>query len=213
MVDGSSFWCDDKNINYDVIKWKHFPRNWPFLRGIHRSPVNSPHKGQWRGALMFSLICVWMNDWVNNREAGDLRRHLDHYDVSVMHMGHDTMVYVLCFITPCFALNINRADSRLAPGQWETSLQSNTIGWAQFIVQRIIFRWIFNSFRELVPYVCWTEFGVYKCLRMVPKMMIIQNKTCSFHSFCEEISMNVLVPLLLTWINFSSSMDKWSYPS
>ena len=55
----------------DVIKWKHFPRNWPFVQGIHRSPVNSPHKGQWRGALMFSLICVWINGWVNNREAGN----------------------------------------------------------------------------------------------------------------------------------------------
>ena len=44
----------------DVIKWKHFPRNWPLVRGIHRSPVNSPHKGQWRGALMFSLICSWI---------------------------------------------------------------------------------------------------------------------------------------------------------
>ena len=40
----------------DVIKWKHFPRYWPFVWGIHRSPVFSPHKGQWRGALMFSLI-------------------------------------------------------------------------------------------------------------------------------------------------------------
>ena len=47
----------------DVIKWKHFPRYWPFVRGIHRSPVNSPHKGQWRGAMMFSLICVWINGW------------------------------------------------------------------------------------------------------------------------------------------------------
>ena len=65
----------------DVIKWKHFPRYWPFVRGIHRPPVNSPHKGQWRGALMFSLICVWINVWVNNREAGDLRRYRDHYDV------------------------------------------------------------------------------------------------------------------------------------
>ena len=37
----------------DVMKWKHFPRYWPFVRGIHRSPVDSPHKGQWRGALMF----------------------------------------------------------------------------------------------------------------------------------------------------------------
>ena len=45
----------------DVIKWKHFPRYWPFVWGIHRSPVKSPHKGQWRGAVMFSLICVWIN--------------------------------------------------------------------------------------------------------------------------------------------------------
>ena len=68
----------------DVIKGKHFPRNWPFVQGIHRSPVNSPHKGQWRGALMFSLICTWINGWVNNHEAGDLRSHGAHYDVTVM---------------------------------------------------------------------------------------------------------------------------------
>ena len=68
----------------DVIKWKQFPRYWLFVRGIHRSPVNSSHKGQWRGALMFSLICVWINGWVNNRGAGDLRRYRAHYDVTVM---------------------------------------------------------------------------------------------------------------------------------
>ena len=69
----------------DVTKWKHFPpRNWPFVRGIHRRPVNSPHKGQWRRALMFSLICAWINAWVNNREAGDLRRNRAHYDVIAM---------------------------------------------------------------------------------------------------------------------------------
>ena len=68
----------------DVIKWKHFPRNWPFVRGIHRSPVNSPHKGQWRGALMFTLICARINGWVNTREAGDLKRYRPHYDVIVM---------------------------------------------------------------------------------------------------------------------------------
>ena len=47
----------------DVIKWKHFPRYWPFVRGIHGE---FPHKGQWRGALMFSFICAWINVWVNN---------------------------------------------------------------------------------------------------------------------------------------------------
>ena len=73
-----------KWIHDDVIKWKHFPHYWPFVQGIQGSPVNSPHKGQWRGALMFSLICVWINGWGNNREAGDLRRYHAHYDVTVM---------------------------------------------------------------------------------------------------------------------------------
>ena len=77
MIDG---WV----IHDDVIKWKYLPRYWPFVRGIHRSPVSSPHKGQWCGALMISLICAWINDWVNNRWAGHLRHHRAHYDVIVM---------------------------------------------------------------------------------------------------------------------------------
>ena len=68
----------------DVIKWKHFPRYWPFVQGIHRSLVNSPHKGQWRQDLIFTSICAWISSWVNNREAGDSRRHRAHYDVTVM---------------------------------------------------------------------------------------------------------------------------------
>ena len=71
-------------VHDDVIKWKPFPRYWPFVRGIPRSPANSPHKGQWRGALMFSLICVWINGWVNNREALDLKRYSVHCDVILM---------------------------------------------------------------------------------------------------------------------------------
>ena len=68
----------------DVIKWRPFPRNWSFLRGILRSPVNYPHKGQWRGALIFSLICTRIKGSVNNCEAGDWRRHRAHYDVTVI---------------------------------------------------------------------------------------------------------------------------------
>ena len=68
----------------DVIKCKHFSRYWPFVPGTHRSPVNSSHRGQWRGALMLSLICARINGWVNNRKAGDLRRHRAHYDVILM---------------------------------------------------------------------------------------------------------------------------------
>ena len=77
-------WSVNATKHDDVIKWKYFPRNWPFVRGIHRSLVNSPHKGQWHGALMLSLICIWINDLVNNGEAGDLRRYPAHCDVTVM---------------------------------------------------------------------------------------------------------------------------------
>ena len=74
----------DRKDHDNVIKWKHFPRYWPFLRGIHRWPMNYPHKSHWRGALMFHWICAWINGCANNREAGDLRRHRAHYDVTVM---------------------------------------------------------------------------------------------------------------------------------
>ena len=82
-------------VHDDVIKWKHFPRYWPFdlkwiflllpfMREIHWSQMNFPHKEQRRGAVIFSLICAWTNDWVNNRNASDLRRHRPHYDVTLM---------------------------------------------------------------------------------------------------------------------------------
>ena len=83
----------------DVIKWKHFPRYWPFVWGIHWSPVNSPHKGQWRRALRFSLICAWINGWVNNPEVGGLRYYRTHSDVIVMFI-FIVLQEILCFIGP-----------------------------------------------------------------------------------------------------------------
>ena len=74
--------------------WRHQMETFSALlalcAGNSTVPVNSPHKGQWRGALMFSLIYAWINDWVNNREAGDLRRRRGHYDVIVMHKKNYT---------------------------------------------------------------------------------------------------------------------------
>ena len=74
---------------WDVIAWwRHQMETFSALlalcAGNSPVPVNSPHKGQWRGALMFSLIYAWINDWVNNREAGDLIRQRGHYDVIVI---------------------------------------------------------------------------------------------------------------------------------
>ena len=56
-------------------------RYWPFAQGINRSPVNSPYKDQWHGALMFPLIRAWNNSWANNEYVGDLSHHRAHYDV------------------------------------------------------------------------------------------------------------------------------------
>ena len=56
------------------------------FEGINRSPVDSPHKGQWRGSLMFSLVCAWTNGGTNNLETADLRRNHAHKDVTVMNV-------------------------------------------------------------------------------------------------------------------------------
>ena len=71
--------------------WRHQMETFSALLALYAGnspvPVNSPHKGQWRGALIFSLICAWINDRVKNREAGDLRRYRGHYDVIVTIKG------------------------------------------------------------------------------------------------------------------------------
>ena len=96
----------------DVIKWKLFPRYWPFVRGIHRSPVNSPHKGQWRGALMFSLISTRLNGWVNNGEAGDLRWYRAHYDVTVMDgLGVNLQMYNCFLVVKLSLLSLTVCES------------------------------------------------------------------------------------------------------
>ena len=68
-----------------ITRWRHqIMRYLPFMRGIPRWPVDSHHKGQWRGALMFSLICAWTNGWASNQDAGELRRNCAYYDVTVI---------------------------------------------------------------------------------------------------------------------------------
>ena len=58
--------------------WRHQMETFSALLVIcEGNPLLIPHKGQWRKALMYSLICAWINDWANNRGAGDLTRHRD----------------------------------------------------------------------------------------------------------------------------------------
>ena len=85
------------------VWWRHQMETFSALlalsEGNHRSPVNSPHKGQWRGALMFSLIRAWINGWTNNQDAGDLSRHFTHYDVTAM--SEETMKNMGKFTRNC----------------------------------------------------------------------------------------------------------------
>ena len=94
-----------ESMHDDVITWKHFPRYWPFVRGIHRSPVISSHKDQWCGALMFSMICAWFNVWVNNRGAGDLRHNRTHYDVIVMNQHEEALWDLVVWSDKCGCAN------------------------------------------------------------------------------------------------------------
>ena len=75
--------------NRNFVPWRHHQMEaFPVLLAIcaGNSPVTGdfPHKDQWRGALTFSLICAWINGWVDTRGSGYLRRHRTHFDVTVI---------------------------------------------------------------------------------------------------------------------------------
>ena len=102
--------------------WKIL-RYWPFVRGIQRSPVNFPDRGQWRGVLVFCLICAWINGWVNNRAVGDSRHYRAHYDVTVMFRD------VLLDFRPLCALCVSS----------HTRLLNSSIACKQFYLQVVFY--------------------------------------------------------------------------
>ena len=128
--------------------WRHQIKAFSALLAICAG--NSPHTGQWRGASIFSLVCVWINGWVNNREAGDLRRYRAQFDVSVMWVlglkqyglpeSQSTMrssaPYVLILWT----------DERKK--QYIESLQSTTVTswWARWRLKSPASRWLAQPF-------------------------------------------------------------------
>ena len=93
--------------------------------GMHRSPVSSPHKDQWRGALMFSLICAWTNGWVNNRDAGNLRRHHAHYVVTVISTSDTCYIY-----HTSYSYHIDKGNLRIQKHCcWMFCVISNSSSW------------------------------------------------------------------------------------
>ena len=79
--------CNALNTCLIISRWRHQMETFSALLALcaGNSPVNSPQKGQWRGALIFSLNCARTNGWVHNRDTGDLTRHCAHYIVTVMY--------------------------------------------------------------------------------------------------------------------------------
>ena len=92
-----------------LLKWwrqkmQTFPRYWPFVWEINRSPVNFTHKGQWRGALIFIMISAWTHGWANNRDTSDLRHYRAHYG--------DTVIQT---ILPCLSVRAWRGSAPKCP--------------------------------------------------------------------------------------------------
>ena len=120
---------------------EHIPRYLLFVRGIHQSPVNSLNKGEWRGALMFSLICTCTNGCVNNRDAGDLICNRVHDDVIVMDTSMD-----------CFGVDQrhwrgsqNIANQKKKNRRWQCVLRSIQCG-------TLITRSNFSKFSQLTSH-------------------------------------------------------------
>ena len=128
-------------MNSTVIStwWRHQMGTFSALLAIcaGNPQVNSPHKGQWRGTLMFSLICAWISSWVNNREAGDLRCYCAHYDINVMnafesnrHITIKVNNYITtcthcCWVNSLASSGIQRKSSWLSVilNKWRNALQ------------------------------------------------------------------------------------------
>ena len=65
------------HIKHDDTIWKRFPHHYPFVKQIHRSPVDPPSKGPVMQGIDISLLLTRIRCWTNNHVAGNLRRPCD----------------------------------------------------------------------------------------------------------------------------------------
>ena len=126
VLDRRSFWTH--------AWWRHQMETFTVLLDLceGNSPVSvkSLHKGQWRGALMFSVICAWINNWVNNREAGDLRRHRGLYDVNVMDLAEGSPEHLsITSVREYCWHNINNVEKHICYKQPSYICASSIDGW------------------------------------------------------------------------------------
>ena len=142
IVMGTGFTLTYTAIGYTYqgnLWWRHqmktfIPLYWPFVRGIHRWPLDSPQKGQWRGAFIFSLMYAWTNGLANTRDADGLRRYRARWDVTLKPCFYTytfDFVYLLILV-------------------WVLQTHTHTHGWKHI--------GICNNWRVKLDYV-WCSFG------------------------------------------------------
>ena len=179
----------------DVIKWKHFPRYWPFVRGIHRSPVNSPHKGQWRGALMFSLIYARIKNkrlsthsrgWWFETLSCSLWRHRNEVASEVRHGWVSSEFYVLW---PRSSLYQIAACRQL----YDRVLLEPTVP-----VSTILFDYIVRKHDDVIKWMC----GEFTGQRCIPRTKASDAELLCFSLICVWIN---------SWVNNREAGDLRRY--
>ena len=154
------------------------------MRGINWSPMNSLHKGQWRGALMYSLIYPWTNGWANHRYSGDQRRHRAHYDVTVMILPN--MNTCLMKLYPGQLLSQGCAfmrDTKLSIWVLNHVHTRMEMGSYQYVVTNIIFPYtipVVSMWKQAAKYrpkICYHIFGDIDIFRL---SVIQQNSTQNY---------------------------------
>ena len=133
----------------DVIKWKYFPHYSTFVRWIHRSQVNSPHKGQWRGTLMFSLICALIKPfskqswgWWFETPSRSLWRHCNNH-VLEMKPPDAYTIRLLTLWGPDKIVVISKTTF------------SNTFSWMKIYEFRLRFHWSLFLRVQLIIFQYW----------------------------------------------------------
>ena len=173
------------------------------MRVIHQSLVNSPHKGQWCGAFMFSLICAWINSWVNNCQSSNLRRHHAHYDTTVMETDHDKlmlfsmlMIWKYHHMYSCLTIPIINMTKEI-----KTSTQWNDIIHWFLAVTKQLYKWYFPSVRLSVC-LSVTPFWLCSHHRIIMKFSgVITNDQSKVHAKGQGQRSKVKVTEVTTQLN------------
>ena len=167
------------------------------MRGIHRWPVNSPRKGQWPGGLIFSLICARTNDGVSNRDAGHLRRHGAHYDVTAMMFWQNSR---------CFSVYVSHWYSHSDASKWGDACVFSRISKSVHALSLYIWR---HPIRKSPVY------NIVRYLRL-DMIMDVTNRVklaMDMETYFTNFSIHVALQYLFPWARILHALHRYPYYS